>query len=73
MCVPYIDGYLFAAQLVVVIVVNHLENVRLWLLVISDVDQLHLEQQCGATGNHFSGSTIPIAEVWWDGKFTLLA
>lgn len=68
---PYIDGYLIAAQLVVLVVVDHLEHVGLGLLV-ADVDQLHLEDESGSTGNHLASSAVTVAERWRNGQLALL-
>lgn len=69
----YIDGYLFAAQLVVAVLVDQLEHVRLGRLRVADVDQLHLEHQRGAAGDHLAGAAVAVAQLRRDRQLALLA
>lgn len=61
----YIFNYLFAAQLLVTITINLLENICHWTL-ITNIDQFNFKNQSGATWNNITGSTVTIAQWWWD-------
>lgn len=69
----YINGYLIAAELLVTVLVDQLEDVRLRCLRVANVDQFHLEHQRCTAGNHFAGAAIAVAQRRRNGELALLA
>lgn len=67
---PYINFYLFAAQLVVAIFVDFLEHIGCWMR-ITNIEKFNFKDQCSAAGNHITSTTITIAQRWWNGQFSL--
>lgn len=60
--VSYITGYLFAAQLMVIVLIDQLEDVRFGRLGVANVDQFHLEDERRTARNHFARTAIAVAQ-----------
>lgn len=68
-CDPYILVYLFAAQLLVTVFIDFLENIGGWWAV-ANIDELNIKDQSGLGWDNIASTAIAIAQLWWNGKFT---
>lgn len=68
-CDPYIKVYLFATQLLIVVLVDFLEDIGGWWAV-ANVDEFHIEEQRGLGWDDIASTAIAIAQRWRNGEFT---
>lgn len=64
--------HLIPAQHVIGVLIDLLEDVG-GRGSVSDVDQLHVEEQSGSSGNNVSSSTVSVGQTGRDGQLPLLA
>lgn len=67
---PYICDYLFAAQLIIWVGIDLFEHIGRWFW-IADGNQFNFENQCSTAGDDVASTTVTVAQLWWDGQFTL--